>query len=112
MKYLAKAWGVGVNYPTTLLKQTPANAAAANKPNGNRNSNPVHLPVIDSLAAAKVKYSARNMYIANRIHQRKQQEAVFAYENQHKSELEHVFREEAKAEFLFLSPDELSYWEQ
>ena len=106
MKYLAKAWGVGKNFPTTLLKQQPP-ASSAPSPS---TLPAVNLPVIDSKAAAKVKYTAKNMFISHRVRVRKAEEEVYAYDNG-KNNMAHVFREEAKAEWLSLPAADKVYWE-
>jgi hypothetical protein len=75
---------------------------------------PVNLSVIDSPEAAKAKYSAKALFILNRIRERIAQEEMFAYEKELKAERQHIFREEAKAEWVIAKwrqPDVVQYWE-
>ena len=96
--YLAKAWGVGRNFPLENVK-------AETKPN------PTQLSVIDSLAAAKIHFSARYLFIANRVEERTNEEQVYAYDCQSRSEHFHLFREEAKGEWVLAEPNLRDYWE-
>ena len=103
MRYLANVWGVCEKYPARLMKERPSEPA--------RNcASPVNLPVISSLAAAKVKYSPRNMYIASRMRERKLAETQFAFDNNNQS-MSYTYREEAKAEWCLMSDSRKSYWE-
>lgn len=102
MKYLAKAWGVGVNYPGKLLKQQSTKSEYT--------ISPPNLPVVESKVAATVRYSPRNMFIADRIRQRKEEEEVYAFDNS-KENRKYVFREQAKAEWALLPLPDRQYWE-
>jgi hypothetical protein len=107
MRYLAHAWGVGRNYPKALLNKQQS----APKP---KTISPGSLCVIESLEAAKVRYSAKALFILNRIRERSVQEGIFAYETKVKAGQQHVFREEAKAEWVIAErrqPDVVQYWE-
>jgi hypothetical protein len=106
MKYLAKAWGVGQKYPTQLMNEpSPTTADEVVE-----SMNPSRLPVISSLAAAKVKYSPKNMYIMNQIRVRKEADSQFAHEDNSRNA--EVYREEAKADWCLLNANERAYWEQ
>jgi hypothetical protein len=104
ISYLAKAWGVGRNFPLDNIKKGQQ-TKAEKKPN------PVHLSVIDSLDAAKIHFSARNLFIADRVEERKNEEKVFAYDTPTLAERIHVFREEAKGEWVLAEPNLRDYWE-
>jgi len=103
MKYLAKAWGVGKNYPAELLKKQLTETVTAPV-------SPPCLPVIESKAAAEVKYTPKSLFIAHRIHQRKEEEKTYAFDNG-KDNREYVFREEAKAEWVLFPLADRQYWE-
>lgn len=104
MKYLAHAWGVGINTPHNLLKKqlTPP------KP---KTSNPVHESVIDSLEAAKIHYSAKNLFIEDKVAERMKAEEVFAYDNGIAKQRRYVFHEEAKAAWVMATQEEIEFWE-
>ena len=74
MSYLAKAWGVNRHYPLRLLKKGQQQAKEEKKPS------PTRLSVIDSLEAAKIHFSAKNLFIAHRVEERTNEEKVFAYD--------------------------------
>jgi hypothetical protein len=71
MRYIAHAWGVGRNYPKALLNKQQS----APKP---KTISPGSLCVIDSLEAAKVRYSAKALFILSRIRERSVHEGIFA----------------------------------
>jgi hypothetical protein len=115
ISYLAKAWGVGRNFPTENIKrgqrqqeaETGGRATTATE----KKPNPTQVSVIDSLDAAKLHMSARNLFIADRIAERANEEKVFAYDKQSRAQQFHLFREEAKAEWLLLDGNNRDYWE-
>jgi hypothetical protein len=107
IKYLAHVWGVNKNFPTNLLRKQHA-------PSKPKTISPGSMSVIDSFAAAKIRYSTKSLFIANRIRERSEQEKVYAYEKQRKAERQHLFREEAKAEWVIAerhTPEVIAYWE-
>jgi hypothetical protein len=104
ISYLAKAWGVGRNTPLRNIKKGQQ-TKAEKKPN------PTQLSVIDSLDAAKIHFSARNLFIADRVEERNNEEKVFAYNTHTRAERIHVFREEAKDEWVLAERNLRDYWE-
>lgn len=111
MKYLAAAWDVGLNTATNLLKKRAAERASPN--NEPKPDSPVHLSVIDSLEAAKAKYTPKSLYISSRIRERSEQDEVFAYDSG-SAERINFYREEAKAEWVGIThrePEVVAYWE-
>ena len=106
ISYLAKAWGVGRNFPLeNMKKEHQALASTEKKPN------PTQLSVIDSLESAQIHFSARNLFIASRIEERTNEEKVFAFDTQSRTERFHLFREEAKAEWVVAEPELCNFWE-
>lgn len=73
--------------------------------------NPTQMSVIDSLDAAKLHFSARNLFIADRVEERTNEEKVFAYDTQTRAERFRFFREEAKAEWLVAEANLRDYLE-
>lgn len=73
-------------------------------------NNPSRLSVIESLAAAKCQY-ARNLFLYHRVRERASQQEVYAFDSQQRRASNHLFREEAKAEWCLLSRKDTSYWE-
>jgi hypothetical protein len=103
--YLAKAWGIGKNFPLENLKK----GATSTKPE--KTTNPTQLSVINSLEAAKVHFSAKSLFVANLTHERADQEAVFAYESSTRAERPYEFRKLAKAEWVLAEPKIVDFWE-
>jgi hypothetical protein len=95
--YLAKAWGVGKNFPLQNVKKGAAPAFATTL---EQTTNPTNLSVINSLEATKVHYSAKSLFVANRICERVDQEAIFAHESKNKAERINKLRKQAKAEWV------------
>jgi hypothetical protein len=105
MRYLAEAWGVGIHLPKTLLDRVgvPYPVAPAS---------PVHKSPIESLEAAKIWFSARTLYINQRIQERVLEETHLAYSSPQVQQRRVVFRAEAKAEWVVsLSVTEKAFWE-
>ena len=73
--------------------------------------NPAHQSVIDSLEAAQIHFSEKNLFITHRVEHRTNEEKVYAYDTQTKAAQYTLFREEAKAEWILVEPDIRSYWE-
>ena len=103
-----KAWGVGKNFPLENLKKDAVALACSTK---SESTNPTRMSVIDSLAAAKVKFSARNLFIANHICELTDKEEVFAYDSTTKAGQLHECREFAKAEWVLTEPEVVHFWE-
>lgn len=107
--YLAHAWGVGKNFRAKLLKRQSddsMHSVSPSKPEQHEH----YLPVIDSFVSAQVRYNPRNLYIQQRIRERKAEEEVVAYDNL-KRKQEYIYREEAKADWALLGNDEQAYWQ-
>jgi hypothetical protein len=105
LAYLAKAWGVGKNFPMENLKK----GAASTEPE--QTTNPTQLSIIDSLEAAKIHFSAKSLFISNHISGLINEETVFAYESTAKKERVQEFRELAKAEWVLAEPKVVDFWE-
>jgi hypothetical protein len=58
--YLAKAWGIGKNFPLQNVKKRAAMTSLTKK---EQTTNPVNMSIIGSLKAAKVHYSAKNLFL-------------------------------------------------
>jgi hypothetical protein len=106
--YLAKAWGVGKNFPLENLKKG-ATLVRTTKPD--KTTNPTKLGIIDSLEAAKVHFSAKHLFIANRVCERNREEVVYAYDSTTRDKRLHEFREVAKAEWVLAEPKVVDFWE-
>jgi Transposase len=105
ISYLAKAWGVGRHFPLKNIKKGREQTKEEKK------SNPTQLSVINSLDAAKIHFSAKNLFIAHRVEVRTNFEKVFAYDTHTRAERFHLFREEAKGEWVVAEPNLRKYWE-
>jgi hypothetical protein len=108
ISYLAKAWDVGRNLPKENIKkgrQQPAIVEVKTK------RNPTQMSVIDSLDTAKLHFSARNLFIADLVEERTNEEKVFAYDTQTRAERFHFFREKSKVEWLLADANLRDYWE-
>jgi hypothetical protein len=86
ISYLAKACGIGRNFPLENMKKGhQALASTEKKPN------PTQLCVIDCLKSTHIHFSARNLFIASRIEERTNEEKVFAFDTQSRTERFHLF---------------------
>lgn len=103
-RYLASAWGVGKNFPKKVLNEKPQPSEPM------PTTNPTQLSVIDSMEAAKTKYTAKNLFLYHRVRERMAEQEVFAY-NYGRQEQQHIFREEGKAEWALLGDSDRAYWE-
>jgi hypothetical protein len=115
LSYLAKAWGVGSNDPLNVLKRQ----AELGKPKQDPVPSVTQTSVIESLEAAKVRYTAKSLFMEHRVRERKKEEnglvLLVVDESSSSSNIranqQYVFREEAKAEWVMLSLEEKNYWE-
>ena len=108
ISYLAKDWDVGRNFPKENIKKGRQQSAIVEV---KTKRNPTQMGVIDSLDAAKLHFSARNLFIADRVEVRTNEEKVFACNTQTRAEQFHFFREEAKLEWLLADANIRDYWE-
>jgi hypothetical protein len=109
--YLSKAWGVSKNFPLINLKKRAALGLLSLNTATKQKTKPMKLGIIDSLEATKVHYSAKALFVANRIHERTAKEAVYAYESVTRAKHLHEFREEAKGEWVVAEPNIVHFWE-
>jgi hypothetical protein len=105
--YLAKAWGVGKNFPLLNLKKGAATLTT--KPD--KPASPTQRNAIDDLEAAKFHFSAKCLFINNCICELNHQEVVYAYESNTGREQIHEFRELAKADWVLAEPKVVDFWE-
>ena len=83
LSYLIKAWGVCRNVPLSNIKKGQQVKAVTTEPN------PSQWGVIDSLEAAKLHFSARNLFIAHCVEEHAKGEKVFVFAYVTKSQAEH-----------------------
>ena len=74
--YLNHAWGVGKNFMRKLEKESEAPPVATKPCN-----NPSWKSVIDHRAAARLRYTAKNLFVQNYVARQQQHHATLAYKN-------------------------------
>jgi hypothetical protein len=100
MKYLAIAWGVGVNFPKQLLETFRVEPKEADL-------NATQLCTIECLEAAKIQYTAKKLFMQSQVHAGMCAEEVFAYGSALRAERRHILTEESKADWLLLGNQSL-----
>jgi hypothetical protein len=68
---------------------------------------------VSSTVSRQQKFTSlqKNLFIAHRVEERTNEEKVFAYDTHTRAERYHLFREEAKGEWVLAEPMERDYWE-
>jgi hypothetical protein len=73
--------------------------------------NPARLGIIDSMEAAKLSFTVKNLYMRSAVHKAIDKSEVNADDRYIRAEIKYVAREESKADWCSLGQAEKDYWE-
>ena len=106
VRYLQYSWGVGVNYASRSLPKTTISTIPNDARSDKVNTNPKC--VINDRNTAKAWYTPRCLFMQNQVARRRDEAETLAYESA--VAMTFTWTEEAKAEWVLLSPAEKEEW--
>jgi hypothetical protein len=106
--YLGNAWGVGKNHAARVRKKGASELGLARKVHPD---NPCRLSPIESLEAAKQRFTAKALFLQHHVKVCKSKNEALAYDSKKMKEMSHVWREEGKADWVMLDEAGKEVWE-